>query len=119
MLTIDGWTFFLLVLASFRLTRLVVFDRITEFMRKPFFDEIVETDETGREETYLVPKARGWRKFFGELLNCYWCTGFWVSLFFVLLYSYFPQVAEPVILIFALAGAAAIIETVISWFVGE
>ena len=118
MLAMDGWTFFLLALASFRLTRLLVFDRITEFLRKPFFDEIVETDETGREETYLVPKTRGWRKFFGELLDCYWCTGFWVSLFLFLFYSYSPAIAGPVMIVFALAGAAAIIETIVSWFVG-
>ena len=104
MLAVDGWTFFLLALASFRITRLIVFDRITEFIRRPFFDEIVEKNEMGQEE---------------ELLDCYWCTGFWVSLLLFLLYWFFPQVAEPVILVFALAGAAAIIETVIGWFIGE
>ncbi len=119
MLAVDGWTFFLLALASFRITRLIVFDRITEFIRRPFFAEVVEKDETGREEIFLTPKSGGLRGFFGELLDCYWCTGFWVSLFLILLYWFFPQVAEPVILVFALAGAAAIIEIVIGWFMGE
>ncbi|MEH7255563.1 DUF1360 domain-containing protein, partial [Neobacillus niacini] len=42
---IDLFTFILLALASFRLTRLIVFDKITEFIRQPFFDEIKEENE--------------------------------------------------------------------------
>lgn len=36
MFSIDGWSFFLIGLATFRLTRLIVFDKITEMLRMPF-----------------------------------------------------------------------------------
>ncbi len=119
MLEIDGWTFILIGLATFRLTRLIVFDRITEFIRKPFLEEFVEQNEQGQEETYIVPKGSGIRKWMGELLSCYWCTGIWVSFFWVLFYLFYPNVAVFLILIFALAGFAAIIETIISRLLGE
>ncbi len=28
-------------------------------------------------------KGKGLRKWIGELLSCYWCTGVWVSAFFI------------------------------------
>ncbi|MFL6561249.1 MAG: DUF1360 domain-containing protein, partial [Bacillus sp. (in: firmicutes)] len=61
----------ILSLASFRLTRLFVFDKITEFIREPFFNEIKEVDEYGEIEVYYLPKEKGVKKFFGELLSCY------------------------------------------------
>ena len=67
-------------LAVFRLTRLIVFDKIMEPFRRPFFTEIEEKDEQGKVEIYLIPKEKGIRSWIGELLSCYWCTGFWVSL---------------------------------------
>ena len=44
-------------LASFRLTRLMVFDKITGFIRNVFMKEIEETDEKGEKAIYLVPKS--------------------------------------------------------------
>ncbi|SEN15724.1 Protein of unknown function [Mesobacillus persicus] len=104
----------ILGLASFRLTRLIVFDKITEFIRAPFFDEMVDG-----EEVYLVVKPNGIRRWVGELLNCYWCTGIWVSAALFISYFYLPVLLTPVILIFAIAAIASIIETIISTWLGE
>lgn len=101
-------------LASFRLTRLIVFDKITEFIRAPFFDEMVDGDEV-----YLVVKPTGIRRWVGELLNCYWCTGVWVSSALLIGYFYFPSLLIPIILIFAIAAIASITETLISKWLGE
>lgn len=112
MLKMTFLDFFLLALAVFRLTRLVVFDKITEFLRRPFFDEVEET-ENGTIEVYYVPKKSGVKKFFGELLSCYWCTGIWVSAGLVALEYFLPIAAELLILLLAAAGFAAILETIV------
>lgn len=100
-------------LASFRLTRLIVFDKITEFVREPFFEEAVEMNEEGIEEIYYVPKKGRIKGFVGELLSCYWCTGVWSAIFICLSYLLWPQIATPCLFILAVAGLAAIIETII------
>jgi hypothetical protein len=102
----------ILSLASFRLTRLIVFDKITEFIREPFFDEMEEVNEEGEKELYYIPKKEGVKKFFGELLSCYWCTGIWTTTGLVLL-SYFIPYFQIVIMILAIAGLAAILETIV------
>lgn len=109
----------LLAIAAFRLTRLLVFDKITEFLRRPFLEEVSEREENGEETVYLVPKGKGFRKWMGELLNCYWCTGIWVSAFLLGAFYYFPSVSVPIILILAVAGIASIIETIISYIMGH
>jgi hypothetical protein len=109
--------FLILALASFRLTRLLVFDKITEFIRAPFIEEVEQTNEQGETDIYLVPKGGRIRRFFGELLSCYWCTGIWSSIGLCLLYLFIPSIALPFILILAVAGVAAIIETIVQLWV--
>jgi len=97
-------------LASFRLTRLIVFDKITEFIRAPFFEEEVEVNDKGEEEVFYVPKKGLIKGFIGELISCYWCTGIWSSVGLCLFYLLWPSIAGPVLIILAVAGIAAIIE---------
>jgi hypothetical protein len=101
----------MLVIAAFRLTRLIVFDKITWFLRKPFHEVIEETQEDGSITTYLHVKGTGIRNWVGELLSCYWCTGIWSSIVLYLSYIYIPQLALPVITILAIAGAAGFLES--------
>ncbi len=102
-----------LALASFRLTRLVVYDTITNFIRKPFSEETQELNEKGEIETYIILKKGGIRGFIGELLNCYWCMGVWSSIILIIIYCLFPLIANPIILVLAVAGLAALIETIV------
>lgn len=110
---ISSMELLLISLASFRLTRLIVFDKITEFLRAPFFEEETEIGEDGEEEIYYVPRKEPFRNFFGELLSCYWCTGIWSTLAICMFYFLSPQFATPFILVLAIAGLAAIIETLV------
>ncbi|MFK2824585.1 DUF1360 domain-containing protein [Bacillus sp. B190/17] len=110
MTTIDWFDFIILSLASFRLTHFIVFDEITSFIRRPFMNEIFKEDSSGNIETYIEIKGTGLRSWIGKLLSCYWCTGFWCSLGVVLSYIYLPF-TFPVILVFAVAGVAALIES--------
>ncbi|MGE7764148.1 DUF1360 domain-containing protein [Peribacillus sp. NPDC096540] len=104
----------LLGLASFRLTRLIVFDKIIEPLRRPFFKEIEEKNEKGDVEIYLIPKEKGLLGWFGQLLSCFWCVGIWVSLFLVLLYLQQLFIGEVLILILAVAAVGSILEVIIS-----
>jgi len=101
-------------LASFRLTRLIVFDKITEFLRLPFLDEVEEDGEI-----YMVPKPSGIRKWIGGLLSCYWCTGVWASAGLLALYVFLPKIGIAVIVIFAVAAIGGILETIISRLLGS
>lgn len=105
--------FVLLFLASFRMTRLIVFDTITAFIRAPFHSVVEEQLEDGTTMEYIQVKGVGIRKFMGELLSCYWCTGIWCSALIYGGYTLFPYVARPVIVIFAIAGCAALVEALV------
>jgi hypothetical protein len=107
----------LLSLASFRLTRLLISDKITEFMRAPFFDEIKEENVVGEIEVYYLPKKTGIKRFFGELLSCYWCTGIWASTGIVSMFLLSPAFSAAIILILAVAGLASIVETIVRYFI--
>ncbi|PLR97747.1 DUF1360 domain-containing protein [Bacillus sp. T33-2] len=102
--------FVILCFASFRLTRMLVYDKIAEFIRRPFFDELAEMNEAGETEIYVVPKQTGIRGFFGDLLSCYWCTGVWASGILIIMYYFHPAFAVPVLLVLAVAGVASLIE---------
>ncbi|ASB89076.1 DUF1360 domain-containing protein [Bacillus sonorensis] len=99
-------TYVMLILASYRLTHLIVFDKITEFIRKPFMKKEKIVDKTGHVDVKKVPKSN-----FGYLLNCYWCAGIWCALIIGLGYLLMPKASTPVIFILSIAGAQAILET--------
>ncbi|MED1202539.1 DUF1360 domain-containing protein [Heyndrickxia acidicola] len=107
------YALFLLSIASFRLTRLIVYDQITSFIRRPFHEEIEETGPDGTVETYIQIKGKGLRHWIGELLSCYWCTGIWCAALLYLLWCLAPRIAEPAVLILAIAGIGSVIETVV------
>ncbi|MEH7180008.1 DUF1360 domain-containing protein [Neobacillus vireti] len=102
---ISWMTYVMLILASYRLTHLIVFDKITEFIRKPFMKKVqVETNHG--MVTKEVPKSM-----FGYLLKCYWCAGVWSAIFLGGGYLLFPRITFVIILIFSIAGGQSIIET--------
>jgi hypothetical protein len=88
----------ILALASFRLTRLFIYDKIFEGVRAPFFTEIEEDGDV-----YLVPKGK-----IGELLSCHWCTGFWCSVLVGISYWLFDINIS--ILVFAVAGLSSLLQ---------
>jgi len=100
----------LLVFASFRLTRLIVYDSITEFLRAPFHDIVEETQEDGSTETYIEIKGHGLRYWIGELISCHWCTGIWTTTFLYAGYVLVPRLTMPVITVLAIAGIASVIQ---------
>lgn len=96
----------MLVFATYRLTHLIVFDKITEFLRKPFLRVKTTHDSGGNTIVKKEPSSM-----FGYLLNCYWCAGIWSAVLIGLLFIIIPNFTFPVIFILSLAGAQAILET--------
>jgi hypothetical protein len=95
----------MIILASYRFTHLIVFDKITEFIRKPFLINKT-TIESGEKKTKKVPDSK-----LGYLFNCYWCAGVWSAIIFGLGYLLYPTIFIPAIFIFAIAGGQTILET--------
>lgn len=116
---INFFEFIILALASFRLTRLIVFDKITEFLRNPFFDEIQEANEAGIMEIYYTPKHTPIKRFIGELLSCYWCTGVWAAAGVTAGYFLLPAIFLPIVLVLAVAGLAAIFESLVQLWIDK
>lgn len=105
-----GFDWLLLVLAAGRLTRLLVSDDIMEWLRKPFLEW---KEEEGGDILYPHPRGAGIRRFIGELLSCYWCTGIWASIILYSGFFFWPVVFMPVILVLSIAYGASIIESLL------
>ncbi|WP_209125538.1 DUF1360 domain-containing protein [Alkalihalobacillus sp. BA299] len=110
---ISPFEFILLLLASFRLAHLVVFDQIMAPLRNPFHQITTETLSDGTVASYLEVKGSGVRKFIGELIACYWCTGIWTAAFLYFGFIIYPTVFLPIVIIFAIAGCGSVIEAVV------
>lgn len=98
--------------AVYRLTRLIVSDSITSSFRNIFHEEVVEVNEQGEKETYLLIKGTGVKAWFGELISCYWCTGIWSAGILLAIHFFLPVLGEWLLAILALAGIAALLETI-------
>ncbi|HEY4502705.1 MAG TPA: DUF1360 domain-containing protein [Candidatus Paceibacterota bacterium] len=79
----------LIVLATFRLVRLFVYDKIMRWMRHMFADI-----------------HHGPRKTINDLLGCPWCLGLWMGTTVVFFYFLAPAVTWFFILILAISGVA-------------
>ncbi|UCZ51940.1 DUF1360 domain-containing protein [Bacillus shivajii] len=105
--------FLLYSLAVFRFSHLIVYDKITTVIRKPFIQLEELTNENGELETVYIIAENGWKKWIGELLSCHWCIGIWGAAFIYIGYIMFPLTFSFIITVFAAAGVAAIIETIV------
>lgn len=109
----------MLVLASYRLTHLLVFDSIAEPLRRWV------AAVPGRGAGTPGPAGRAphghpsgprpvgpVRAFFSTLLGCHWCAGVWTSAGLVLLCLAWPSpVVKALLLVLAVAGGQALLES--------
>lgn len=94
----------LISLASFRLIRLVVYDKITAFFREQFWDA------TEMKTKVVLTKAKvGPRRTLADLLSCPWCFGIWASAMVTFFYLLTPY-AYYAVLFLALAGVATFMQ---------
>ncbi len=96
--------FILMALATMRLTRLFLYDKITAFFREQFYDAL----ET-KSGVALVKPERGPRRTLADLLSCPWCFGMWASATVAFFYLLTPY-AFFVILLLALGAVGSILQ---------
>lgn len=109
--------FLLIVLATQRMTRLMVYDGIMLWFRDLFWDCSREIDKQGGI-TYINRKKpkNGFRRLMADLLACPWCVGVWLSLLAVTIYFIEP-IGRVMILILAVAGLSGFLQIMVN-FVG-
>jgi hypothetical protein len=83
--------FIILALGAYRLTHLITTDAIADEFRKKVWSK-------------FPPHTK-----IGYLITCNWCTGFWVSLAFVVGISILPQLTFVVSLVLAISAAIGLI----------
>jgi len=92
-MSIDWFSYLLLVLAAYRVTRAITTDTILESARE-----------------------KVWKRFppdtkLGYLITCNWCTGFWVSIVFVVAYILVPDAVFVVSLVLSTSALVGIISS--------
>jgi len=100
--------FILIALATFRLTRLFVYDKITAWFRD-LFKESREITLDGVTYTERSVPLNGPRRTISDLLSCPWCIGVWFALFTTTLY-FLTSWSWYLILVLALSGVATLLQ---------
>lgn len=94
----------LMTLATFRVVRLFIYDKITAFFREQFYD-VVEA----RDGTALVKPEFGARRTLADLLSCPWCFGMWAAATVSFFYLLTPH-AFYLILLLALSAVGSMLQ---------
>jgi hypothetical protein len=93
------WEVFVLALAAYRLTRILVFDKIFKFFRDFF---------RSKSKLYVFYVVK-------EILGCPWCAGIWVALVIVTIYFLVPY-GNLFIYLLAIAGIASFFVIFVNYF---
>jgi hypothetical protein len=101
---------FLIALATYRITHLVVFDKISEPIRNLFVRREVRNYFGEPFIRYTLQGGR-LRRFVGKILNCPWCASVWIGAFLTALYVYGPRGVTWVYVFLAAASVTGLLET--------
>lgn len=95
-----SWFHLLIIaLGIYRLTDIITYENVTEFIRAPFMDKkVVDNKEVWEISGY------GFRGFWGTLMSCNACMGVWVSMIVVYLYLFLPTPTFIFLFIMSLTG---------------
>jgi hypothetical protein len=85
-MTLEPLTFVVLALAAFRVTRVITTDVVFEAVRERIWKRF--------------PPSKG----FGYLITCDWCTGFYISILFVIAYLLVPTIVFVVSLVLSISA---------------
>jgi hypothetical protein len=110
--TITFFDIALITLASLRVIRMVVYDKIFAFFREQFYDAIEQKDGY-----VLVKPDTGPRRTIADLLSCVWCFGIWASAMVSFFYMLTPYAFFPVLFlaISAVATFLQLLANLIGW----
>ncbi len=96
--------FLLLTLATWRLTRMFIYDTITKFFREQFWDLV----KVGKGFELEKPKF-GPRRTLADLLSCSWCVSTWAAASLIFFYLLTPYAVFPIIIL-ALSAVASFLQ---------
>jgi len=82
----------LVILASYRMTRILVFEKIFKYFR-----DVLQN----RENLYIIGTIH-------SMITCPWCAGVWVTLFIIVFYFLVPY-GTLLVYVLALAGLASML----------
>ncbi len=105
-----------LAFASYRLGRMIAYDKVFETYRLPFAKTI--PDPSGAGDT-TTPRGTGARQALGELITCPICAGTWISAGLVYALQLFPNAARAFLAIFSAIGVAEFLDALteaLQWF---
>lgn len=107
---VTGADLALLGLATYRLSRVISYDRVTQYLRSPF----VETGQGAPqiEGTREEPKGEGLQRAIGQLLTCAYCSSVWAGTFNSALFLLSPRVGRLFLLSMASSGLAEILDPI-------
>lgn len=103
--------FALISLAIFRITRLVVYDKITQFLRDSFLRSRELLGDDGRVYIERSAYPGGPLRTISDLLQCPWCTGMWATLVVVFAYYAFAF-SWYLILVLAIAAVGNVMQLI-------
>jgi hypothetical protein len=112
-LPLSDWA--LLVGATFRLGRLVAFDKIFDPVRAPW--TVTTLDETGAGQS-VEARGAGAQRAIGELISCPICAGTWISAGLVYALHLFPGPARLFMTIMSTMGIVEMLNALteyLSW----
>lgn len=101
----------LIMLASFRIIRAVIYDKIFAFFREQFYDA---SEYKGK--IVLTKPESGPRRTLADLLSCVWCFGVWATAMVAFFYLLTPYAFFPVMFL-ALSAVASFMQ-IFANFVG-
>lgn len=105
----------LLAFSTYRLGRLVAYDRVMEPFRRFFTDTV--PDSTGAGES-VEPKGVGFQQSIGQLICCPICAGTWIAALLTYLLILFPGPTRVFLTMTAAIGAAELLGAIteaLSW----
>ncbi len=105
----------LLGLATYRLGRMVAYDKVADPIQQPFAKTV--PDETGAGET-TRPKGSGVKQAIGELVTCPICSGTWIAAGLVYGLSLLPNPTRVFVAIMSTTGLVEILNALteaLSW----
>jgi hypothetical protein len=107
---VAGADILLLGLATYRLSRLISYDRVTQYLRIPFVEPGKGAEQV--EGTSEEPKGEGLQYAVGQLLTCAYCSSVWAGTFNSALYLLSPRVGRLFLLSMASSGLSEILDPI-------
>jgi hypothetical protein len=114
-LNLSPWELLLLGLSSYRVGRIIAYERVAKPIRDPFTETV--PDESGKGDT-VVAEGRGVRFALGELLSCPTCIATWTGAALYYGLRVVPRPTKAFLAVVSASGVAEIIHLVteaLSW----